>query len=345
MLMPKERMTRVSQGLRPDRVPFVPVVYEHAAKLIGTVPSVLARNLDLMVEGQLASYRLYGMDIVSVGVDIYNVEAEALGSKIQYFDSKDPSVPAVVSYVLGEDKDKLVDLKIPDPFRDGRMPIFLEACQRIIREVGDEVQVNATIVGPFSLAAILRGFENFIMDMLTDPTYARQVMDFTARVGLAYGSAFAKIGAGLSINESWVAPPLLSPQLFHDFPFAYEKDLVAKLKKAGFKSVGLISGGNTWPIAPYLIQTGTSILMADANTDQAAYKKLAQEAGIILRASIDPKLLCVGSYQEIKEATLKVLNTCAPGGRFILGCGVVPYEANPENILTLKKVALTFQDF
>jgi len=85
--------------------------------------------------------------------------------------------------------------------------------------------------------------------------------------------------------------------------------------------------------------------MADAITDQAAYKKLSQEAGVILRASINAKLLHLGTDREIEDAALKVLRTCAPGGRFILGCGVVPYEADAKKVLKLKEVALGFQDF
>jgi uroporphyrinogen-III decarboxylase len=117
------------------------------------------------------------------------------------------------------------------------------------------------------------------------------------------------------------------------------------LKEVGIASVGLISGGNTWPIAPYLVQTGTSILGADAMANQAAYKQLSQKAGILLRAMIDSRLLSVGTDAEIEEATLKVLKTCAAGGRFILGCGVVPYEADPQRILKFKEIALAFQDF
>jgi uroporphyrinogen decarboxylase len=345
MLTPRERMARMARGERPDRVPVAPVVYEHAARLVGASPSLLARDVDLLVRGQLESYRIYGMDIMSVGVDIYNIEAEALGCEIKWFGDTDPSIPAVVSHLLQADKARLRDLRVPDPARDGRMPLFLEACRRIIREVGDEVQVNATIVGPFTLAALLRGFEEFIFDLLTDPPYARELLAFTSQVGLAYGSAFAKIGAGLSINESWITPPLLSPVLFRDFPLPYEQSLIADLKKAGFRSIGLISGGNTLPIAPYLIQTGTSILVADANTDQTAYKKLSQEAGIILRALIDAKLLQVGTDAELDEATLRVLRTCAAGGKFILGCGIVAFDVDPARVLRFKNVALGFEDF
>lgn len=343
MLTPRERMALVAQGLRPDQVPIVPVVYEHAAKLIGTTPSILARDTDLIVTGQLEAYRRYKMDIVSVGVDIYNIEAEALGCGIRYFDES-PEIPGVVTHVLEENKNDLNKLRVPNPFRDGRMPVFLEACQRIHQELGKEVQINATIVGPFTLAALLRRYENFVMDILEDPTYARSLMEFTFQVGLAYGTAFAKVGVGISVNESWITPPMLSPNLFRDFPFPYEKELINQLKRAGFKSIGLISGGNTLPIAPYLVQTGTSILAADANTDQLAYKELAKKAGIILRVFIDPKLLSSGTEEEIEEATLRVLKSCA-GSRFILGCGVVPYEADSKKVLKFREVALAFQDY
>ena len=107
----------------------------------------------------------------------------------------------------------------------------------------------AGVSGPFTLAAILRGYENYVMDMITDPDYARRLMDFTYQVGLTFGTAFVKTGAGLSINESWITPPMLSPEMFRDFPFRYERALIADLKKAGFSSIGLISGGNTWPRA------------------------------------------------------------------------------------------------
>jgi len=279
-----------------------------------------------------------------VGVDIYNIEAEVLGCEIRYFDNS-PEIPGVVTHILEKNKNALNKLRVPDPFRDGRMPVFLEACQRIHQEVGKEVQVNATIVGPFTLAALLRKYENFVMDILDDPPYARSLLEFTFQVGLAYGTAFSKVGVGISVNESWITPPLLSPELFRDFPFPYEKELISRLKRVGFQSIGLISGGNTLPIAPYLVQTGTSILAADANTDQLAYKKLAQEAGIILRVLIDAKLLSSGTDKEIEEATLRVLKSCAGGSRFILGCGVVPYEADSKKILKFREVALAFHEY
>lgn len=107
----------------------------------------------------------------------------------------------------------------------------------------------------------------------------------------------------------------------------------------------MISGGDTAPIADYLVKTGTSLLMADSNTDQKAYKKLCEEWGINLRASIDPKLVEKGDEAEMEAAVRKVIGHCASNGRFIFGCGVVSYNTAPENILKLKAIVEKYNPY
>jgi len=336
-LLPLERMQAIAKGEIPDRVPFVPTIYEHAAALIGVTPSAMARSAELIVKGQLKAYELYGHDLVTVGVDIYNVEAEALGCTVAY-NTEEPIVPAIVSHVL-EEKATLSRLSLPDPEKDGRMPLLLEAASRIKETLGKEVLVGAAIVGPFTLAALLRGYEALVLDLVMDPGFAGELLDFTTEVSFVFGKAFIKRGVGLSINESWIAPPLLSPQLYAEYVYPRHTRLIERLKMAGAPSIGLISGGNTTAIVDWLVRTGSSILVADYGTDLATYKLKAQAANVILRGNIQATLLETGTEEEIAAQAREVLNLGAPGGRFILGCGVVPYHAVPEKILFLKKIA------
>lgn len=342
-MRPKQRMARVFAGERPDRVPFVPTIYEHAAALLNKTPSDLARNEDLLVEGQLRAFDRYGHDLVVVGVDIYNVEAEALGCRVEYYDSVD--IPGIVTHVLQEDQSRLATFKIPDPERAGRMPLILNAASRVKENVGDEVGVSGSIVGPFTLAALLRGFEQFVFDMVLEPEFARDLLRFTTEVGIAFGGALAGRGLGAAINESWIAQPLLSPKLYEELVFPCHQHMIKELKNRGLGVVGLISGGNTTAIADLLVKTGSSILLADYNTDQAYYKAKAVEAGVVLRGSMDSKLLETGTAVEIEQKALQVLRVGAPGGGFIMGCGVVSYHTNPKNVLLLKKVVQEFKDF
>jgi DNA-binding LacI/PurR family transcriptional regulator len=61
---------------------FEPAIYEHAAKLIGKTPREVSRSKDLIVQGHKAAFERYHHTPVVVGIDIYNLEAEAFGSVI-----------------------------------------------------------------------------------------------------------------------------------------------------------------------------------------------------------------------------------------------------------------------
>lgn len=58
------------------------------------------------------------------------------------------------------------DLKIPDPKKDGRLPEWLETTQRIAEKIGKtHIVMGRGDTGPFSLLTLLRGTEEFMLDM------------------------------------------------------------------------------------------------------------------------------------------------------------------------------------
>jgi uroporphyrinogen decarboxylase len=331
-------MKAVFNGTIPDRVPFVPTIYEHAGALIGLSPSKLSQSSKLIVDAQLAAYEKYRHDLITVGVDIYNVEAEAIGCKVELFQSND--IPGI-SHGIIENKTQFSKLKIPNPSRDGRMNVMIEASSRIKSQLKDEVLVGGTIVGPFTLAAILRGIEPFLLDSFSDPEFFTDLLNFSVKVGERYGEALISRGLGVAINESFCSKPFLSDEMYSKFVFPVHKKIIKSFRRRGLKNIGLIIGGDTDSFSSKLVQTGTSILIADFNTDQKNYKKIASQSGVVLRGNVDPTLLELGTTQELIESTNKVLKIGKPGGRFLLGTGVVPYGAKPENILTIKNLVMS----
>jgi uroporphyrinogen decarboxylase len=326
-------MRATFSGTIPDRIPFVPTIYEHAAALIQKTPSEVARDPALIVDAQLSAFEKYRHDLVTVGVDIYNVEAEALGCKIKYFESTD--IPGIKEILLHE-KERLHHLKVPDPECDGRMPVLLHAASKIRSEIGDKVFVAGTIVGPFTLAAIIRGIRGLLLDIYEDPFFFQRVLDFARQVGERYGKAMIVRGLGVAINESFSTTPFLSKQLYADLVFPVQRRIVRFFRDEGAENIGLIIGGDTAPFADFLVRTGTSILIADYNTDLEAYKAIAQRAGVVLRGNVNPSLLERASQEELLRVARCVLRHGKPGGRFLLGTGVVPYHTDPRNILALK---------
>ncbi len=332
---PKKRIEHVMGGVFPDRVPFAPAIYEHAAFLIGKTPSVVAQDIDLIVKAHMKAYDTYGHDLMSTGIDIYGVEAQAMGCEVDFPNNSE--TPSVTGHLLAESTDLRL-IKIPDPEKTGRMPLYLEGAQQLKKIFEHEVLVSGTVVGPFTLAALIRGFENIVMDIVYQPEFYDKLMELCLKVTKSFGDAFIKRGVGITINESWCSPPLVSPSLYKSSIKKYHKALIDHFKTRKV-STALIIGGDTQPIFDQLIDAGSSILIADYGCDVKKCKELAIEHGITLRANVDPKLVYEGPCEKIYDEGIKVLEKGAPGGRFILGMGVVPYDTSVENVLALKKAA------
>jgi len=329
-----ERLQAVLEGRLPDRVPLMLVIREHAARLAGITPSAMARDASRMAEAQLLAFARYGHDFISLGVDTYNLEAEAMGARVIFSDG---AGTPVLERPLLEESSALKGLRIPDPSTDGRLPVILEAGARLRERLGDRVPINATVVGPFTLAATLRGFESLIMDWYDDPRFVRDLVAFAAAVGKRWGEALIGAGISASISESWIAPPLLSPAMFRELAMPAERELIAHFAACGQPHTALVCGGDTLPILAGLLRTGAGLLVADAPCDLAAFKAAASAAGVATRGNVDPKLLLTGAARRIREAVQRVLAIGKPGGRFVLGAGVVPYATSPEHVLALRE--------
>ena len=314
-------------------VPFVPTIYEHGAALIGHTPSEVARSEDLLVRGQIAAHELYHYPLVSVGMDIYNVEAEALGGIIEFPDNI--SQPALKSPPV-KTKADFETLSVPNPQTDGRMPLLLGACRRL--KAALPAVVSGTVTGPFTLAAILRGFETFIMDLFDEPDFAREQLRFAEEVAFRFAAAYHELGVSIAINESWIAPPLCTPELYRDFAQPAETDLISRLFALGVPRVSLVSGGNTTAIAADMLATGTSYIMADWGCDRRYFRSLCEPRGVMLRASIPPGMVEHGDETELKNAVDQVMADCGDYPNMVFGCGIVSYITPPEHVLLLKRL-------
>jgi uroporphyrinogen decarboxylase len=329
------RLQAVYTGRLPDRVPFVPVIREHAAFLIGRTPSDVARSGERMVEAQLAAWERYRPDMLSLGVDTYNLEAEALGATVVFPDG--PASPALQGPLLA-DKGLLSRLAPPDPVRDGRLPLILAAGTRLRQAVGDAVPVNGTVVGPFTLAAQLRGFEALILDIHDDPGFVRELLRLATTVGKRYGETLLACGLSVSVSESWIAPPLLSPALYRSWALPSERELLAHLRRCGQAHTALISGGDTVPILEDLLGSGVSLLVADFAADLARFKPRAAASGVVTRGNVDPKLLESGPVAALREAAARVLEVGKAGGYFVFGTGIVPYGTPPAHLDAVRAI-------
>lgn len=336
-----ERLERTGRLEPVDRPPFVPAVYEHKAALVGRTPSAVARDGRLLAAALGREAEIYAPDALTVGIDVYNVEAEALGAEVRYFDASN-DVPAV-SAPVATDLAGLARLRPPDPERDGRMPLFLAAAADLAREKRGEMAVRGAVTGPFSLACALAGDETILVGALENPAAVRQALTFAARVSTAFGRAFLRRGAGVVLFDSKATPAVASPRVFRELILPVYRDLVMpQLKAAGARTVPLIIGGDTAPVLKELVQTGAGQLLCDAGADVRLFRDACRAARLAVRVSVDARLVHRGPEPEIRKAALRLLRTAGREPGLLFGCGVVAYDTPPAHVLALRRALEDF---
>ncbi len=331
----RERVEETYRFGPADRPPFVPAVYEHKARLIGRTPSEVCRSGELLERAVRREIEVYDPDMITVGVDVYNVEAEALGCRVRYFeDSAD--VPSVVAAAIGSPGD-LARLGVPDPERDGRMPLYLDAAGRIGRAFGEGMIVRGAVSGPFSMACALAGTESVLAATIEDAAFARRLVEFCGTVAVAYGKAFLAKGVEVVLFDSKATPAVASPKVFREIVLPVYRDLVMPgLKAAGARYLPLVIGGDTTPVLEELILTGATQFICDAGADLGRFLERCGEARRALRANVDARLVHTGTPAGIEAAAGRLARAGAGQRGFLLGCGVVAWDTDPAHVLALR---------
>lgn len=320
----------------PDRVPFVPAIYEHKGWFIGRTPSAIARDADLLTEAILAEYECVRADALVVGVDVYNVEAEAVGSKVTFFD--DTGIPAVAEAeaILKEDM-PVKELSVPDPYKDARMPLFVESARRVAKKLGDVVPIRGAVSGPFSLAANLAGPLNLFTMTLSNPQRVHDILRFSVRVAYEYGRALIEAGCGVVVFDSQASPDLLSPAMYKEFVLGPTRELISRFRELGVHHVPLIIGGNTTGILGEYLETGANNILCDFPADASRFLAECSARKVAFRRNINSTEFLTTRPEEVRKEALRAISEADGYPGFILGTGVVPYGTPLDCLLAARE--------
>ncbi len=331
-----DRLTRALREIPPDQVPFLPAIYEHKGWFVGETPSRLARDARLLSDALLAEYELVRPDALTIGVDIYNVEAEAIGCTVSYHD--DNSVPAITPEgAVFREGMPVASLPMPDPHKSGRMPLFLEVTRTIVRALGDRVPVRTAVSAPFSLAAHLSGPETFLMLAMTDPGGVRDLLHFAAGAIQEYGRAIIEAGAGIVMFDSHASPDVISPRMYREIVLPPTRAIISRFKSLGVANIPLIIGGNTTPILDAYIETGANNILCDAPADLKGFlTRCAGEKRAFRRNVSSSDFLTVSSEVVFDRARMNLEESNRYPG-FILGSAVLPYGTPLSHIMAMKE--------
>ena len=308
---------------------FTPSIYEHAAKLIGESPWNVSRDGDLMVEAHRTAFQRYEHTPIVVGIDIYNLEAEAYGAVVARPEGN--GIPAVTEHPCRL-LDDILALKPLDPAAAGRIPMVLDAARQLAADL-PEADVRVPVSGPFSIAVNLMGFEGLLMALALDADHVAAALQHLVAGQIAFCRAVHDAGISIALFESAATPPLVAPEQFRLVELPAIRKLASRCEEVLGRSVPCIIGGNTEPILDAMLATGTGYVICPSETDQPAFMaQMASHPDVMVRVNMNPGIVAGGSDEEILSELDRVLALARGREKVCLGSGALAYETPPENV-------------
>ncbi|MGB2862797.1 MAG: uroporphyrinogen decarboxylase family protein [Sedimentisphaerales bacterium] len=317
---------------------FCPSVYGHAARVIGKSPWEVSRDVELLSKAHIETYRLYRHRPIVVGIDIYNLEAEAYGAVVSR--AAGNAIPAIREYPCSSVKE-LISLEPFDPETAGRIPMVIEAAERVSDNCPD-ADVRIPLSGPFSLAANLVGFENLLCEIITGPDLVAEALKHLVAGQVEFCKQVVREGLDIAFFESSATPPLLSPQNFRQIELEALKEIMLMTAAVVGHPVPCIMGGDTLPILDDILQTGTGYVCCPAKTNQQKFmEKMRNHPDVTVRINMDARAITSKNFLDVEKEVDRVIALTHNRPNVCIGTGCLPFEAEPEVVLKTKEYILS----
>lgn len=317
------------------KIAFTPAVYEHAARFAGRSPWETSRDPELLFAGHRGAWLAYRHQPVVVGIDIYNLEAEAYGATVAV--PGNDGIPAIHEPFF-KSLDEALSIAPFDPLRHGRIPMVLDVARRLKAEL-PEADVRIPVAGPFSVAFNLLGINQLCQDVALRPEDTARWLMRLAENQACFCRAVAGAGLDVAFFESAAAPPLLSPRLFREVELPALKRILKLAASIVGHPVPCIMGGNTYPILDDILSTGTSFVVTNVETDQRAFvERLWQtHPHVKVRINMDPRIVACDDPPTIYREIDRILDIAAGRPNCLMGTGCLPLETPPSNVRLIQE--------
>jgi len=325
--MGKELIFQTLRHEETNEIPWVPFAGVHAGTLKGYTAEEMLTEEDKLVECMLEVNKLYSPDGLPVIFDL-QVEAEILGCELMWAKNNPPSVK---THPLAGEKTIPCACKIPTE-ESGRLPMILSAMRRLKAEIGDQTALYGLICGPFTLASHLRGTDIF-MDMVADPAYVKELVNYCAEVSIAMSKMY--IDAGMDVIA--VVDPLVSQ---------VSPKHIEKMLSEGFKAVfdyvrsrGAFSSffvcGNATKQIEVMCKMGPDGVSIDENVNLANAKKITDQYNIVMGGNIPlTTTMLHGNQQDNMKGVIDLIDSVDTLKNLIIAPGCdMPYDTPVENTI------------
>ena len=255
---------------------------------------------------------------------------------------KEPTLHALAKY------------RWPDPKDPGRIVGLKDRAKKLFEKTDYAIVLDAAGFGVFETGWMLRGVENFLMDMAAEPEFAEAVMQGVADYLVAlYDRVLAEVGEYLQVvmvgdDLGTQHGPMISPEAYRKLVKPAQKRVWQFIKSRTKASLFLHSCGSVRKFIPDWIELGLDILnpiqVAARDMDP---KELKREYGKNLTfwggGCDTQRILTFGTPDDVEKEVRLRISEFAPGGGFVFNqIHNIQPRVPPENILRMFETVLKF---
>jgi uroporphyrinogen decarboxylase len=205
--------------------------------------------------------------------------------------------------------------------------------------------------GGYFNATVLRGMEQFLVDLAMDPMLTKALVERTSAYLLeALDRLLEQAPDGFDIfyvadDYCMSSGPLFSPDVFKRLIKPYLRQIADKVHSHGKKFL-LHVCGSVRLLLPVIIESGVDILEPIQRRSHGMdLKELKREFGndLTFYGSVDLlQTLNKGNVKDVQKEVRRNIEILSPGGGFILGPGhtYIQIDAPLENILAMYETAV-----
>lgn len=334
----RERVFRALSFQETDRVPVIPVTHSCSPKKAGYLHGEAMLDTKRYVDSQLRCLNLFGYDGVW-GLAVNEV-AEALGCDIVVH-SDDVPVERNGPLMEGRDLSKLAE---PDFDRSIWMNRKEEVIQWLKKEVGDQAVVIAPAITPIRAAVMTRGIQNFFLDFIDAPAFAKDLLRICTRHCITAARRLAQSGADfLFFPLPEASRDMISRAHYVEFMHPCMEKVMGEMKREGIKML-LHTCGNWSDRFGLVADLKPDVIQLTAEVDLRSIRNaLGDKMGLFGKVKSVETLL-QGTPESVKsESKENILDADGVQGGFILASDcAVPRDTPAANIRAMTDAAREF---
>jgi len=326
-----------------------PAAWKSGATEVVTPGETVLRHFDIDVRGEEAHIRdvdsatMLDENTFRNGWGIISRRANATApfmivrGPLQHLDDPKPSDVDSLPWPEGDDVADVAGLR-------GRY-------ERLRNETDYALVVKLRNIGAFNLAQRLRGFTEFLEDLIVNPAFAEalheRLTDLFCRFAAQVMGEVGDLVDGVSFADDLgiQTQPLLGPDLYRSAVEAHHARLVATIHASTDARVIMHSCGSIRALLGDLIECGVDVINpVQVNAADMDTKELKREFGkdLCFWGGIDTqKVLPYGSPADVAGEVRRRIADLAPGGGYVLtAVHNIQKEVPPENIAAMYETAL-----